>query len=299
MREIFDYNDLTILIQGPYDYKIAEKVIHAVLVLFPLSQVVFSTWDGSKINIQNLDNHKIKFLLNKDPGPDYESMFKSNEKTNVRLNSNAIRMIFSSLSGLKLIKTNWTLRIRSDILMKSLKFIDDYFTDYYSSINFNSKILVSKVVDSKHIDKFFIDDWFEFGTTKDLKHLFSNAYNNILNYKVERLNENFIINNHVFSEKILWNSLYEDINSLSDRDFYEEFVDNNLLIINNFNQRCFRNLKYPSHNSMIYSFFHDISYKRHYELVHKRNSHRFKNILIIYLRKLNFFSKKIKSKQIS
>lgn len=294
MPQKFDFKDLTILIQGPIVFDYTEKTINAVLDLFPTSQIVFSTWYGSIININNYKDANIKFIFNKDPGPDKESIFNSSLKSTIDLRSNTLRMIFSSLNGLKIIRTEWTLRIRSDILIKNVKFIDEYFKEDYFSSLFKSKILVSKVVDSKYIDKFFIDDWFEFGNTTDLEHLFSNAYYNILNHKAEHINEPIIINRFVFAEKIIWNSLYEDINFLSNKVFYEEFVDNNLLIINNFNQRCFKNLKYPKHNSLIYSLLHDISYKRHYEVVQKRIKYCYILKPINYIRKLNSIYKKIK-----
>ena len=261
--------NITILVQGPLDSRNFHIVIDSIVSIFNDSRIIISTWKNFETIARLYESKNIDIILNDDPGKDISSVFLNETSKDYELDSNSHRMFLSSLAGLKIVKTEWVLRIRSDILINDGKFINEYLISNLKSPTFDSKILVSKVVDSKYIEKFFIDDWIEFGKTKDILSLFNNAYTNIFGGKIYDIKDRIVINNHVFAEKILWNSVFENLNLLSNKEIFERFVQDNILIINNFNNRIFTNLKYYKHNSFIYSLFHDISYKRHYELRNK------------------------------
>lgn len=116
--------DLTILFQGPIitDNNITYRCIKSVEQNFPDTKIILSTWLECKKDI-NEDFKKISnlsFVFSDDPGGH-----------RVRPNSflNVNRLIVSSQEGLKNVKTEYTLKIRSDIFFKN-RIIIDYFQKY-------------------------------------------------------------------------------------------------------------------------------------------------------------------------
>ena len=79
----------------------------------PKSKIILSTWDGSNVN--GLDYDIV--IFNKDPGG---SLCSANDD---KILNNVNREIVSTLAGLKVCKTKYVFKIRSDLIIKSNKIL--------------------------------------------------------------------------------------------------------------------------------------------------------------------------------
>lgn len=163
--------DITVLIQGPYDNN-TLNCINSVKSIFSNSQIVLSTWESP--NIPVLKN--VILVTNRDPGA--VSFIKDNNKPN-----NINRLILSTQNGLKCIKSKYTLKLRSDLVITNTNFLN-YFNRFPLSNEYNlfkSKVLVSDIFtlyyeiidDRKVFTPFHVSDWWYFGYTEDIKQLYS------------------------------------------------------------------------------------------------------------------------------
>lgn len=163
--------DISILIQGPYDDN-TLICIDSVRSTFPHSPIILSTWESS--NISGLEN--VNVVINKDPGA--ISFIRDNDKPN-----NLNRLIFSTQMGLKRIKSKYTLKLRSDLMLENRNFLN-YFDRFALSNEFKifkNKLLVSDMFtlyyeiigDRKVFTPFHVSDWWYFGYTSDIEQLYS------------------------------------------------------------------------------------------------------------------------------
>ena len=106
----------------------------------------------------------------------------------------------------------------------------------------------------------------------------------------------FITNNTIFTEKVLWGSVLDKLENIHLSKPFINFFRENPILVNNFNQRLFVNLKYPKHGKLSNNLFKNISYFRFYELNYGANSKLIflpQISIIIVLRKLNYIWKSI------
>ena len=82
--------DISIVVQGPIDDKNFMLVYKSIRMIFPLSRIIISTWEGQDIKIT--DNNT-KIIFNADPGA-YKDTINKN------FTNNLLRHIVSSLAGL-------------------------------------------------------------------------------------------------------------------------------------------------------------------------------------------------------
>lgn len=113
-------NEISIVLQGPIYKNITSRVCKRMREIFPEAEIILSTWEG-----ECLSNLVFDILVeNKDPGGTPLMLDNSLKKTN-----NVDRMILSSKNGIKKATRKYTLRWRTDCLLKNdnfLKFFDKY-----------------------------------------------------------------------------------------------------------------------------------------------------------------------------
>lgn len=158
--------DISIVVQGAVGHRGEnfKKNASAIRNLFPVSEIILSTWEGSYIeDTKELFNHVV---FSEDPGPSYiEPVTKSVNNLN--------RQAVSTLSGLEIATKKYAIKVRTDFSIESHSFIEEYLhlvkqkndslftmpvlTLYNGSRNpFESGMLLCP------------SDFFQFGLTKDL-----------------------------------------------------------------------------------------------------------------------------------
>lgn len=163
--------EVSVIVQGAVDEKVTKKCLKSIRKYLPDAQIILSTWEGSDISGLDYDD----IVLNKDPGACFCGL--NDGKPN-----NINRMLLSTQQGLLLCKRKYTLKLRSDLILKNNKIlhINDLYkrTDTYKI--FQNRIFANNIFtikyesskDLKHYRPFHVSDWWFFGLTDDIKHLF-------------------------------------------------------------------------------------------------------------------------------
>ncbi len=197
MSNIFpERNEITILVHGPIMPE-TETVLDNIRKIFENCPIILSTWKNS-----DLTNLSYDILVESDdPGAEYFNIPKDkiNQKNseglvefelngkkycNLPKKNNVNRMIVSVQEGLKEVKTKYVLKLRSDLILKSDKFLE--YWDKYPCYNNKYKIFKHRIINDStfaqfaHVMKkgiqllpFHMSDWLHFGLTEDIKLLFS------------------------------------------------------------------------------------------------------------------------------
>jgi hypothetical protein len=105
--------NLTFCIQGAVvvdrnGHNLTENLIRSVKLYYPKSPIIFSTWENEVVD--NLEG--VSLVKSKDPGSSFR-FADSPEKNNIN------RQIVSSLAGLKAARTEYVVKIRSDLLIEN------------------------------------------------------------------------------------------------------------------------------------------------------------------------------------
>jgi len=172
-------SDISVIIQGSYENcePTAEGQPSVRLGLasvrrhLPSARIILSTWKGEDIP-KDLDIDML--VLNDDPGckPRGQSI---NSKPN-----NVNRQIVSSCAGVRLAKTKYALKMRTDFLLTGTGFLD-YFGKYKANNPeykiFNDRVMVCMFGTRKPFAKhynlpFHVSDFSTFGYTDDLLNLY-------------------------------------------------------------------------------------------------------------------------------
>lgn len=183
--DIIDSSEISVVIQGPVfsqslpqaPYGITREVIKALRKHLPQATLILSTWKGQAT--EGLDADTILAL--DDPGT---FRFYTENAIADNFFNNGNRLIYSSQQGLSKVKTKYTLKIRSDLLMFHPLFSGYYYKFLEFDPNwkiFTNRILAfpiyslkyEKLNNMKQFRPFHISDWAYFGLTEDLKTLFS------------------------------------------------------------------------------------------------------------------------------
>lgn len=170
--------DITVVIQGAVDKK-TFYLIKSIREYLPGASIILSTWKGTDIEGIDVDT----IILNDDPGSEFGDK-------NCLIRNNVNRQIVSTREGIKQVKTLYTLKLRSDLLL-----LDNSFIKYFDLISdredkyciFDKKIVVSELYSTKYFEYqidgkkysmpllFHPSDWFLFGLTNDIKTIYDNA----------------------------------------------------------------------------------------------------------------------------
>lgn len=184
-----DSRDISVVIQGPVFSNmtpqapdgITWQVLKALRQHLPQATLILSTWKDQRV--EDLDADIILQL--DDPGT--TNFYKPNAQAE-NLYNNGNRLIYSTQAGLAQVKTPYTLKIRSDLLLFHPLF-SSYF-DQFPQVDTAWQVLQRRIigfpvyslkyetaVDTKLTEKiqprpFHVSDWAYFGLTTDLQQLF-------------------------------------------------------------------------------------------------------------------------------
>lgn len=161
-------SDITFVVQGPVRNETKECLV-SIRRFFPESTIVFSTWSDSDLTGLIFD----QIVLSKDPGA-----FDIKLNNSVVAKENTNRQIISTIGGLNLVKTIYTVKMRSDNVLTSKNFMKLYEEskefkreDEYSLMK--ERVLVSSIntIDPTEFLGYVyqVSDWFFFGLTEDVK----------------------------------------------------------------------------------------------------------------------------------
>lgn len=161
-------SDISIIIQGPIHESFCADVIERMKTNFIDSQIIFSGWHGDKKEIIPED---VMVVLNHDPGGLQIS-------DNPVAYDSANRQIVSTLGGLRKANRKYAIKIRSDIFLEKTEWLKLF--EKYKNYDLNFKFLRSRVIVSSMFCvnpnkiplPYHPSDWFFFGYTEDLLHIF-------------------------------------------------------------------------------------------------------------------------------
>ena len=116
--------DITFIIQGPVYPDITNKTISSVRQFFPEAKVIYSTCNPEYTdNLKDYD----ELIISDDPGS-FTYADRPGEKVN-----NINRQIVSTMAGLKVCKTKYAMKLRSDFMLKGNKFLE--FWNKFSNVD--------------------------------------------------------------------------------------------------------------------------------------------------------------------
>lgn len=172
---MIDSKDISVVIQGAIDPMETKKCISSIKQHLPGAEIILSTWENS--NLEGLEYDHL--VLNNDPG----AFFCNRAKT---IKNNLNRQIISTQNGLKQATRKYVLKLRSDLILTSNKFLKHYNSYPKKSVKysvFNSKIIASSLFSRDFVFCIYrkeivktpvsISDWWFFGENNDIKKLFS------------------------------------------------------------------------------------------------------------------------------
>jgi hypothetical protein len=166
--------DISVVVQGAIDKELTPKCLASIRKQLPNAQIILSTWIGSDVNGLDYDI----LVENNDPGntPSFDLTIKMSpeiQKPKQKAN-NVNRQIVSTFNGLKLVKTKYALKMRTDFIIEHTGFLR-YFGKFKSHTNelrvFKEKVVSFSGVHSNNLP-FHPCDFLYFGLTEDLVTLF-------------------------------------------------------------------------------------------------------------------------------
>ena len=172
-------DDISVIIQGAFDQKTTLESIRLLRKVLPGAKLILSTWENSKLP-DSIELNVDEIVLSSDPGA-----VLSDETNRIFYNYN--RQLISTKSGLAKAKTKFSLKIRTDMLIKDVNFLSHFFSfpkrEKKFSV-FKERLIVSSMF-TRHrfIDEkreynkpiLHISDWGFFGLTEDMNLYFNNA----------------------------------------------------------------------------------------------------------------------------
>ena len=157
---------ITFVLQGPVVEDITKLSIQNIRRLFPNSKIILSTW--KKQNLCGISVDRI--IENDDPG---STVMAYDKRGNART-TNVNRQIYSTIQGLKAVKTEFAVKMRTDNYLTSSTFISFYSDFSHRDENYAlfQQRIVSTDFFAKEVEKgrkipYFFSDFFHFGLTCD------------------------------------------------------------------------------------------------------------------------------------
>ncbi len=238
-----DFKDISFIVQGSIGLNtqgltkngFTDICIKSIRKYFPNATIILSTWKGS--DTKNLDYDIL--LENNDPGPNQMGDY----------NSNCFRQIVSTINGLKMAKTKYAFKIRTDIKLCNNDIID-YFIKYNESdFDYNYKLLNNRVVTLTTCNPyrrtrwpFNVCDWIFFGLTEDLINIFDIP---LINEKIEtnlKDGNDISVINPISPEQYIWTKFLlkyvniklnsKDDISNNNIELSEKYFANNCIFLN-------------------------------------------------------------------
>ena len=163
------YSEITVVVQGAIVPIKTVQCLKSIRRRLPGATVILSTWDGSDINGLDFD----EIILNKDPGG---FVMGGGDINNVK------RQIASTLAGVKLAKTKYTLKIRTDMKIRHTGFLKyvHKFNNYKQEEHFLKERIIIPSYYSRNPEiwesAMCPSDWASFGLTVDMLNLWNIPY---------------------------------------------------------------------------------------------------------------------------
>ena len=161
-------NEISVVLQGAFDKRLTLEAIQSIKAFLPKCELILSTWEGTRLPSIEVS----KLVLSKDPG--FEIL---DDKYNVKNNVN--RQIVSTKNGILASSRKYVLKLRSDVILTSLRFIEEFSKDSVRRCG-EYKILKQRVVINnlycangrKTKFLFHVSDWCFFGLREDVLNIF-------------------------------------------------------------------------------------------------------------------------------
>ena len=167
-----DSHDIAVVVQGPVESDDIKRCIESIRKNLPDAQIILSTWEGS--DTADIDYDKL--ICSKDPGS-FPYDF-----TEDSLPNNIDRQIVSTQAGLQCVDRKYCIKMRTDFYLTSDCFLDFYrkFEAYDRNYRFlTHRVLVCSLYSRNpryqhacFAMPYCISDFFYFGLTKDVQHIF-------------------------------------------------------------------------------------------------------------------------------
>lgn len=159
--------DVTIVFQGAFNAHLGEdrfnfrENLKHIRKILPGVKIFLSTWEDTYVP-ENLKFDKI--IFSKDPGGLPGIKHKDIDKVN-----NINRQIVTTYNGLKEVETRYAVKLRTDCRLEHAGFID-----YFKKFGGKGQRILSTcffTIDPTMYEHmpFHISDWFQFGTTEELR----------------------------------------------------------------------------------------------------------------------------------
>jgi len=168
-----DTKDISVVVQGAVDKENTPRCLKSLRKHLPGAEVILSTWEGT--NTDGLDYDVV--LYNQDPGGWRDG------RTDILNNLN--RQLVSSKNGIKAASKKYCVKIRSDIIFRSNRFLtyfdkfpkrDPQYQVFQERVIFCSyffKRYLGQVQNTVHPVPFHMSDWFAFGLKEDVSLLYA------------------------------------------------------------------------------------------------------------------------------
>lgn len=225
--------DITVVVQGPINGKPYDKLknrytyecLKSIRRIIPGAKIIISTWEGE--NTDDLDYDIV--VKSEDPG---YFLLRNETRDGLRKES-ANRQIVSTNAGIKLVKTKYCIKMRSDLILKNNNFIS-YFEKYANLPSDEKyKITKSRVVFLTTINPrrrfkhpFSMSDWFYFGKTEDIVNIFDIPLMNNEVLKGDMIDGLYSIEDNYSTEQHLWYSFISKYRNISFNNFIDALEDN-------------------------------------------------------------------------
>lgn len=160
-------NEISVIVQGPIRPGITDEVLRSVRNALPGGEIILSTWQGSDVSGLDFD----VLILSEDPGAVVQD-------TLGELPNNINRQIVSSRCGLEKASRPYALKLRTDILLRSAKFLAEFgkWDEQSPPLHVKNRMLVcSYFTRNPRVFPlpFHPSDWVLFGHTEDVRRYFS------------------------------------------------------------------------------------------------------------------------------
>lgn len=155
--------DISVVVQGAINKEETPKCLKSIRKFLPEAEIILSTWEGSDISA--IDGLYDVLLLNKDPGCGYYYKNESGIKSN-----NLNRQLVSTREGLKKATKNYAMKIRTDIILTSDKFLKYY--DYFPKRDEKYSLFKHKIIASSIGTRFVLNDYITINQFTEIKLAF-------------------------------------------------------------------------------------------------------------------------------
>lgn len=216
MSVILD-KDITVVVQGPIIGNtdtpniVTKRCLESVRECMPDSFIILSTWENSDTKGLQYD----ELIESKDFKEGGIQLYSGKYVT---IMNNVNRQICSTINGLRHVETKYSLKLRSDSIIRHKGFVKVFmeaFDEYDERYKFfESRIVTLNIRNAKRNSRpFFFNDWFQFGLTEDLVKLWDIQYDRITDKEVSLdINKRYFV--HLLPEQFIWTSLVKKYMSL-------------------------------------------------------------------------------------